>query len=388
MKPIFSRALVCGILASSFFIINCQKAPSRGVKAQSADPNAKQTATQLPVCSDAVKAARDARKPLYQEIKDIVDAQAVAGATALDDDKKVELHDKTNELDAKTSDLIQKIRALGTNGVMAEGCDIVGTAAEGKVPVLIAKLIEEDSGLAAKVAQLTGQSNNILDRAARMLAAGKELVIKAALAELMSNKSAINGEKAISEGQILTKEQYDAIKGNKDKTSCVMTSASDATVAADTKSKIMTLEVAPMDASIQRARGNISFEIKGATAEANTMVGFSCAIAQNKDAAEEMTMAFGDLLAKEAAPAPAPTPAPSPSEEPAAPAPSAGEQPAPTPSEEPAPAPEPGGEQPAPAPAPSEEPAPTPEPTPQVTQQQVQEAEALSALVHRLNQGN
>lgn len=346
MKPIFSRALVCGILASSFFIINCQKAPSRGVKAQTADPNAKQTATQLPVCNDAVKAARDARKPLLSEIKQIVDAQAVAGATALDDDKKVELHDKTNELDAKTSDLIQKIRALGANGVMADGCKLVGTPAEGEVPVKIADLIKEDKELAEKVSQLTGQSNNILDRAARMLAAGKELIIKAALAELMSNKSAVNGEKAVSEGQILSKEQYEGIKTNKDKTSCVMTSASESAIAADSKSKIMNLEVMA-DAGIQRARGNINFEIKG-TESSSIMVGFTCAIAQNKDATEEMTLAFGDLLAKDAPAAPV------------APAPSAGDEPA-------APAPAAGGEQPAPAPATGDQPAPTPEPTPEPT---------------------
>jgi hypothetical protein len=33
MKNSISKTLLCGILASSFFIINCQKAPSRGVKA-------------------------------------------------------------------------------------------------------------------------------------------------------------------------------------------------------------------------------------------------------------------------------------------------------------------------------------------------------------------
>ncbi|MCC2679486.1 MAG: hypothetical protein K0R29_2062 [Pseudobdellovibrio sp.] len=387
MKPTFSKALVCGILASTFFIINCQKAPSRGVKADSGNQNGKQTAAQLPVCSEAAKAAREARKPIFKEIKDVVDAQAVANVAALSDDKKIELHDKTNLLDEKTSDLIEKIRASAPAGAMVDGCKLVGTPAEGEVPVKIADLIKDDRDLAGKVAQITGQQNNILIRAAQALEKDREFVFKAAMTEMLSNENSV-GEKALSEGQIINKEQYRALQSNKDKTFCILSAAPKAQIPADSKAKLINIGATQNDADMQRSVAELSFQIT--TGSDLNVFSFKCALAQNKNAMDEMRNAFGDLISAATASAPAPTPAP---EQPApAPAPApAPEQPAP------APAPAPAPEQPAPAPAPATEPAPAPAPAPeqpapapapQVTQQQVQEAEALNALVQRLNSGN
>ena len=66
MKNLLSKSLLCGVLATSFLIINCQKAPDRPVKAAGADsskpaPFAFKEATctdnEITKYDDAVKAA-------------------------------------------------------------------------------------------------------------------------------------------------------------------------------------------------------------------------------------------------------------------------------------------------------------------------------------------
>lgn len=57
MKNSLSKTLLCGVLATSFLLVNCQRAPSRGVKAKTGTDNSAQQKAQTPANKDAAAGA-------------------------------------------------------------------------------------------------------------------------------------------------------------------------------------------------------------------------------------------------------------------------------------------------------------------------------------------
>jgi hypothetical protein len=71
MKNQLSNMLLAGVIASTFLMVNCQKAPSKSVKADNANQNAKtdDTSVMADACTDEALAALNSRKAAYDALK-------------------------------------------------------------------------------------------------------------------------------------------------------------------------------------------------------------------------------------------------------------------------------------------------------------------------------
>lgn len=321
---------MCGVIATSFVLINCQKAPNRPVKS-GVDPLAKPQAAKMAACSDNMITALDARKALKAEIealikedKDKKDAANNAAGSGLSDGQKEELQTKINELAKKSSDLYTLLRAgpqakaaAAAPGAGAfDGCTQVDAADPKKTSEHKIEVLEnEDRKLATVVSQITGQDNDIIKNINAGYAQGKAVKISAELATMLSSKNNVNGAKMIIDGKVLDGgDAYKTALADKTKTSCIAAQVDDAAVSADAEAKILNVGAPSRDASSQRSTVLVAIEVKG---EQGRMMSLSCNIADNADASQELTKALGALMPIQAAAPQAPQ---APQEVPAPPA--------------------------------------------------------------------
>ena len=309
MNNLLSKTLLCGVIASSFVLINCQKAPNRPVKS-GVDTLAKPQAAKMAACSDNMITALEARKALKTEIEALVkehqDKKAAANNSAgagLDDGQKEQLQTKINELAKKSSELYSLLRAGPQAKDVAappaagafDGC----TQADAKDPkktieYKILMLEDEDRKLAVVVSQITGKGNDIADGINAGYSEGKSVKISAELAAMLSSKNNLNGAKMIIEGKVSDGgEAYKAALADKTKTSCIAAQVDDAAVSADASAKITTVGAPSRDASSQRTTVLVALAVKG---EQDRMMSLSCNIAENADASKELTKALGALM--------------------------------------------------------------------------------------------
>jgi hypothetical protein len=396
-KSILTRALVCGIIASSFAIINCQKAPDRPIKAGTTPPvDGKQASAPLPNCSDEIIKMIDANDALAKPIADLIKANPPSQKSSLTDDQKKDLDQKFSDLSKKSDDVFAKIRALGTN---ADGCNKQNPA-DAKNPRVykISEMQDSIRAMASDVARLTEKPNDI----ASLFAPKKQFIVSSALAQMLSDVKTFNGEAAISAGEIMLKDKFDSMKNDKSKTFCIIKSTDNKPFAENAVMTIGSLSTPARDEASQRMMVNLAVTVKADATAAPEEAGdrailFACAVADGKDSVQEISSSFKNLVTLKldipADPAQPPAQQPDKPADPA-PAPAPGDQqpaPAPAPApgdEQPAPAPAPAPEEPAPAPAP-EEPAPAPAPAPddQVSaQNDAAQSTATNALSNRLNQ--
>lgn len=317
MNNLLSKTLLCGVIATSFVLINCQKAPNRPVKS-GVDPLAKPQAAKMAACSDNMVTALEARKALKAEIEALIkeDKDKKAAGSGLDDAQKEQLQTKINDLAKKSSDLYALLRAgpqanpaaaatpPGAGAGAFDGCTQLDTATQKTAEHKIEILQNEDRKLATVVSQITGQGNDIVDGINAGYADGKSVKISAELAAMLSSKNNVNGAKMIIDGQVLEGgAAYTAAVADKTKTSCIAAQVDDAAVSADAEAKIMTVGAPSRDASTQRTTVLVALAVKG---EQDRMMSLSCNIADNADASQELTKALGALMPIQAAAAPAP----------------------------------------------------------------------------------
>lgn len=323
MNNLLSKTLLCGVIATSFVLINCQKAPNRPVKS-GVDPLAKPQAAKMAACSDNMVTALEARKALKAEIEALVkedkDKKAAANNAAgagLSEAQKEELQTKINDLAKKSSDLYALLRAGPQAKAAAEaaappavgafdGCTQLDTATQKTAEHKIEVLQNEDRKLATVVSQITGKGNDIVDNINAGYADGKSVKISAELAAMLSSKNNVNGAKMIIDGKVLDGgAAYTAAVADKTKTSCIAAQVDDAAVSADTSAKITSIGTPSRDASTQRSTVLVALAVK---AEQDRMMSLSCNIADNADASQELTKALSALMPIQAAAAPpAPT---------------------------------------------------------------------------------
>ena len=284
MKPV-SKVLLCGILATSFVLINCQKAPSRQVKPGTGDGKVTPTAL-IPACSAEASAAIDARSTLKADIESRLAPPSGSTTIVLDAPNKVAVQAKIEELKDKSDAAGDKIRALSANDAIVEGCK--QTQGANTRDVKLADLRTEDITLAQKVKTATGNDNKILKAAAARLAPQKLLSVLSKLADMLSKQENYNGNKAVYAGDVIEKAQYDAIKNDAAKTSCIIAVGDNQAVAAQAQATIVSLA--------QQSATKAELAMNIAAAAGGRLVKFNCKIAQGKDMADEMTAAFGTLL--------------------------------------------------------------------------------------------
>jgi hypothetical protein len=123
MKNSLSKALLCGVVASTFILVNCQKAPNRGVKAQvgagtSADKLAgKKVAECTPSFLSVLKEARDLKEKIAANVKaSIVDNKKLTDEQ-IDEIKKVRL-----EILAADKKVTAEMEKMKVGDAAAEAC--------------------------------------------------------------------------------------------------------------------------------------------------------------------------------------------------------------------------------------------------------------------------
>lgn len=162
MKNAFSNALLCGVLASTFIMVNCQKPPDRGVKAN-ISPNARAAAQpRTAICDEASLAALNARKAVLDRAWERVRAST----PPLDEPSKQELQNLAEELNTTTNAAVQAIQALRVGEEAADSCKVVDEANNNRVTAtyLISDLQSANRQLGSAISDLTGASNPLLEQ--------------------------------------------------------------------------------------------------------------------------------------------------------------------------------------------------------------------------------
>jgi len=291
-KSILTKALVCGILASSFAIINCQKAPERKV---TPTPAAKPDANPMAQCTeDIVKQLAD-HNAAVKAIQDKIDA---AKTTPLKPEEKAPLDKQFQDMVLNSNKLYTAIRALGKDATPSLGCmEVNPNISGGSAPRTILEIQDANKKLSLVVAKLTGIANDL----ASQFVGGNKYDLSLSLTQMLSDKANYNGKEAISAGAVLNEADYLKMKDDKAKTSCVITAADEKPVAEHAVMVITKLDDPKPDATSKRMTSVLTAMIKGIAADtspentADRPVSFTCTLADQKDALEEVSLAFKGL---------------------------------------------------------------------------------------------
>lgn len=335
MKNLLSKSLLCGVLASTFLIVNCQKAPNRAVKAE-VTPPAKLTAVKSAACTDQVtkelqilsqldevlKASMSkADSDLAAENKKVADAQKKADEAAAGPDKDAalkaleeakkslaalttktnkELTADVNKLHAQSKNVIKEIQNIevGDKKEAAEAC----TDSKGKtryIKNIVNVTLEKGKEVKAK----TGLDNDATKeqpvQAEEALTDGLVLKIKKELADFLSDVKNIRGQNsAIVAGAILSGDAAAAALKDVNVTACALMSENVVAVAADAAMTVLTTTAVEQDAATKRNFSRVAVEVQVATGTHGLIL--SCNIADKKEAKAtvEMRKALGALAAK------------------------------------------------------------------------------------------
>lgn len=300
MNTLLSKRLLYGVLATSFILINCQKAPSRPVNSLN-DKNGKQTAVEKTTACDEnmVKLLID-RKAITDQITAIL-----ADKSKIDVAQKEKLQQLANDLYLKSKDLFDAIRAQKIANAPAEACKQVDPKdAKNEKINKITEMQDADRGLAEKVRQETGRSNDLLDNLPVVLSAGKVLNIASDLATMLSDEKNLGGAKMLAEGKIEEGgENFEKLKADLAKSACVVMSTDKQAVAADSKAEIMNLSVPRVDEKSKRVVVDLALAIK-TDGQGDRPMQLLCVIADKADPNAEILKSLGSLLSvvRDAAP--------------------------------------------------------------------------------------
>ncbi len=296
MNNLLSKRLLCGVIATSFFLINCQKAPNRPVK-PSTDGNGKIAATAKTVdCTPDMITALTERTTLRADIDNLTKDPTKLGAP-----EKENLQKLINDLYAKSKAAYDLIKAAKVATAAADSCKQPDPQ-NAKTPKvnMISAMSDADRITALGVQKITGQSNDILDNVPVILMAGKVLNISADMAAMLSDEKNLNGAKMLVEGQIVDGgAALEALKADKKKSACIVTLTDKKAVAEGAKATITSLSAARVDEKSKRVTVDLVFGIQETT-EGNRLMNMSCIIADASDANSEMLKSLGSLLSTKA----------------------------------------------------------------------------------------
>lgn len=298
MKNLLSKSLLCGVLASTFLIVNCQKAPNRAVKA-TVNPSAKPTAVKSAACSEgAAKESAEAKKlndaldTAMKALKDKPTAELTPGE--IDN-----LNKAINDYAAQVKKLIAEIKKIevGEKKEAAEACT------SGKETYNIKSLEGHVAQKGKEVKAKTGVDNDATKeqpvQAEEALTDGLVLKIKKELSDFLSDVKNIRGQNsAIVAGAILSGDAAVAALKDVNVTACTLISENVVAVAADTAMTVLSTTAVEQDAATKRNISKIAVEVQVAEGKHGLML--SCNIADKKEAKAtvEMRKALGALAAK------------------------------------------------------------------------------------------
>lgn len=287
MKNALTTKLLCGIIATSFLLINCQKAPEkRGVKAA---PGSGTGGTAAPALEKAkpeviVECSADFKtinKDWNDKRTDI--EKLLKNKDTLSDADKELLKVKSDELSDLTNKVIAELELL-----KADRCTVDKAKSRSKTTFR-----SEANSLGVKVKEASGLENELSKKAAadgseiaiEKKALSKDLVLYAtkALADALieDNKG---GKAYIVNREIIIKDDFDEAKKVKDKTICSITAAPKEKLEAGAKLKVSldpAVRTVKID-DVQRKELIVTFATENTTAGSD-LVSFTCFIAKGKD---------------------------------------------------------------------------------------------------------
>lgn len=168
MRNVLSKALLCGVLASTVIMVNCQKAPSRGVRAGTDDGQAKtNVAAKIGTCTDEIIAQLRSRAEsivaLNAAIAEANQARSESPDNSIGEPVKQNLLSKASDVAAADSAVVASIQALQVSGAPADGCNgsDIAPNSTAKKDYVIQEMAMERQRLAQAVRGLTGQSSDL-----------------------------------------------------------------------------------------------------------------------------------------------------------------------------------------------------------------------------------
>jgi len=287
-----SKTLLCGVLATSFLIINCQKAPTRGVKAGGgADPNAKLTAVKVGDCSPPALAAIKARSDAAKALADLIKAKPT------DDTGKKALDAAAVDLDAKNTAAVKAITDIKVGKDSADACKTPDPAdAKKSIQYLIGDLNAENKKLGAMVKDITGNSTPSMQASASDLNQGDMLTISNELAQYMTDNKG-----CIMAGKIAAAADCEAALKNTAVTLCTTTSSDSASYKGGDVATISAND-GTLTVEAGRSKASMALAVK-ADLDGNRAVLVNCTLADSAKgdstkAKAEIKAALGALVKK------------------------------------------------------------------------------------------
>ncbi len=302
MKNSLSKTLLCGVLASTFFLINCQKAPSRGVKADSAAGTSAQTLEQKIVgkvsvaCSDTfIKSIEDSRL-VRTKIEANVKA-AMEKTKDLSDVEKAEIKTVREDLILKNDVVRSEMDKMKKGEVAAEACTkgadayIFETMKTQMLSLQIDAATVAGADDARYKSDVLAKKDLESKKDSTTITEKMKLTVSAELAEALKTENK-DGEVYFSEGSITKNSGNDleTLKKNKAKTVCELTSITIDTVAL-TEGDILTV----MSSTSKKKDLRSALELTLMNSDKAVYI-FNCLIAEDKAAAKEFRKAFGKHL--------------------------------------------------------------------------------------------
>ena len=228
MKNSISKTLLCGILASSFLLANCQPGPKRAVKGQTGTtPDTTTTKPQVVAksveCSkdflDSYYASFDKQDALVKRVQ-AINHKTVAAADASD---KVDLTTKANELAV----LLKPVNAAITKMGDADNCTITDAKDKSKKTIDFKNYMKASVLLGNDITKITDKKENDLAAAAKPVVAVdqlEEIKVSSELGDVLTPQ--MKPVFAIVNGDISTStEKYSAAIEKTSVTACVLDEA-------------------------------------------------------------------------------------------------------------------------------------------------------------------
>ncbi len=307
MKNLLSKAMLCGVLASTVVLVNCQKAPNKPVK-----PTVNQ--------AGKVQGADAAKMTLCTAdmLKEIASTKE-ASAKLADAIKKAEKENVTrlsNELKAQTEKAAGLIKAVkvgeGDKKQDAEGCN-EHEGNDVKKKLIKAHTIKDMSGvingLGLEAKKLSGEDNDItkgITAQSNAIVQGAMIQVTSVdLAKALSDDANANGAVVISNGKLLKDAEAKAALENEAVTACSLGLTIKEEVKVGSFVKVLSLEAKGITESQKRNTLSVIMardaKANGADADLESgtaVLALNCNIAKGKEkvAGEEVRKALGSLI--------------------------------------------------------------------------------------------
>lgn len=305
MKNTLTKTLLCGVLASTFFLINCQKAPSRGVKAGTGAGTAqtqqeKLSGKNVVVCTDtfikALEEARVAKDKILANVK-----AAKAETKKLTETEKAEIKTVREDIIIKNRVVKGEMDKMKKGDVVADACTkdkdahIFEEIKNGMDNLVIeaGNVIDIDDE-ATKNAKLSKAEREKIKEATSLVEKTK-LIVSSDLAAALKNDNK-GGFYYFTNGEILADSgsKLETLKKDKTKTVCELESVTpeDLSISADDKLTYLNTETKMID-----ARNLLTVKLMKSESQLYVI---NCLIADGKKAETEFRLAFKDHLRTQA----------------------------------------------------------------------------------------